>query len=79
MTEANLNLASSMFEKYGPLLTISQLAQILHRTPDGLRMSLRQSSVYAECLNAAKIRIGRRVYFRTPEIARLFLDAVSEE
>jgi hypothetical protein len=77
MNDASNGLASSMFEKYGPLLSIAQLAKILNRTPDGLRMSLQDCSDYSGCLNAAKIRIGRRVYFRTLEIARLFLGSVS--
>lgn len=72
MPDAINSMASSMFEKYGPLLSLVQLAEILHRTPDGLRVSLRDDSTYADRLNAAKIRIGRRLYFRTPEVARAF-------
>ena len=66
-------LVASMFDKYGPLLSLVQLATILHRTPDGLRMTLRDSSAYAARLNAAKVRIGRRIYFRTPDVAQVFL------
>lgn len=72
MLEAIDSMASSMFQKYGPLLSLVQLAEILHRTPDGLRMALRDDTAYAEQLNAAKVRIGRRLYFRTPEVARVF-------
>lgn len=73
MTNANPTLLASMFEKYGPLLSLTQLAQILDRTPDGLRMTLREPSDYATLLNAAKVRIGRRIYFRTPDVASVFL------
>lgn len=73
MSHAHSSLASSMFEKYGPLVSMVQLAEILHRTPDGLRMSLHDRSPYAVRLNAAKVRIGRRVYFRTPDLALIFL------
>jgi len=62
-----------MFDRYGPLLTLAQLAQMLNRSTDGMRMALRERSAYAERLNAAKIRIGRRIYFRTPDVANLLL------
>ena len=46
---------------------------MLNRSTDGIRMALREASPYAERLNAAKIRIGRRIYFRTPDVANLLL------
>lgn len=67
------SLSSSMFEKYGPLLTLAQLAQMLNRSADGMRMALREANPHAERLNAAKVRIGRRIYFRTLDVARLLL------
>lgn len=73
MSAAEQTLASSMFDRYGPLLTLAQLAQMLNRSTDGMRMALREASPYAERLNAAKVRIGRRIYFRTPDVARLLL------
>lgn len=73
VTIAQSSLASSMFEKYGPLLTLAQLAQMLDRSTDGIRMALREANPYAERLNAAKVRIGRRIYFRTPDVANLLL------
>lgn len=73
MNIAQSSLASSMFEKYGPLLTLAQLAQMLDRSTDGIRMALREANPYAERLNAAKVRIGRRIYFRTPDVANLLL------
>ena len=62
-----------MFDKYGPLITLGQLAQMLDRSADGVRMTLRETSPYAEQLNLAKVRIGRRIYFRTPDVAQLLL------
>lgn len=73
MNTAEASLSSSMLDKYGPLLTLVQLAQMLHRSPDGMRMALREPSEYARSLNGAKIRIGRRIYFRTPDVARLLM------
>ena len=75
MNDVAAGLASSMFEKYGPLITLAQLAQILDRSADGMRMTLREASPYAMQLNMAKVRIGRRIYFRTPDVAQLLLGA----
>jgi len=73
VNKVQTSLASSMFERYGPLLTLAQLAQMLSRSPDGVRIALRESNPYAEQLNAAKVRIGRRIYFRTPDVAQILL------
>ena len=75
MTDAQTTFIASMFDRYGPLLTLLQLAQMLSRSPDGVRIALRESNPYAERLNAAKVRIGRRIYFRTPDVAQILLDA----
>lgn len=60
-----------MFDKYGPLITINQLAQILNRTVNGVRMALGENESYAQQLNTHKIYIGRRVYFKTLGVAEL--------
>jgi hypothetical protein len=63
---------TALKERYSVLLTLSQLAEVLNRSPDGLRISLSSShSDWASQINSTKIRIGRRVYFRTEGIARL--------
>lgn len=62
-----------MFERYGPLLTLSQLAQILNRSTDGIRITLRDPTPASQKLSAAKVHIGRRLYFRTLEIAEIIL------
>ncbi len=46
--------AASMFDRYGPLLTLAQLALMLDRSTDGIRTALREANPYAERLNAAK-------------------------
>ena len=56
---------------YGPMLNIAQLAKVLHRSADGLRISLRADSDWSRPINAAKLKLGRRVYFRTAEIAKV--------
>ena len=55
--------------KYGPLMSLDALAKTLDRAPQGLRVSLNTNSDIAKAINAAKKKIGRRVYFRTEKIA----------
>jgi len=61
----------SLQERYGPLLNMNHLAELLHRSPSGLRFALRATDGYAVRINSAKVKIGRRVYFRTQDIADL--------
>ncbi|MDA7087674.1 DNA-binding protein [Pseudomonas sp. SA3-5] len=56
-----------------PLLTLAQVAKILDRSPDGLRITLSGDSDLARRLKPAKKRIGRRVLFSVAELAR-FID-----
>jgi hypothetical protein len=58
--------------KWGVLMNYEALAQVMGRSPDGLRLSLtRGQSDWAREVNRAKIKIGRRVLFRTEQIAAL--------
>lgn len=58
-------------EKYGPLLSVVQLAKVLNRSPEGLRISLRTSSELSERINQTKLKLGRRVYYRTAQISAI--------
>jgi hypothetical protein len=64
-------IEDSMVQQYGPLLNISQLAAIPDRTPDGLRITLRSSGELVSRINAMRLQLGRRAYFRRSEIAAL--------
>lgn len=65
------SLEQHLLETFGPLLTLEQLAQLLHRSPGGLRFSLTTQSAFARQINATKVRLGRRAYFRTCCIASI--------
>ncbi|CAG9194769.1 MULTISPECIES: helix-turn-helix domain-containing protein [Burkholderia] len=68
----------TLSNRYSVLLTLEQLAQILDRSPSGLRYSLSTSrSDWVRHINAAKVHIGRRVYFHTEAIARLIDEQLS--
>ena len=53
---------------------MAQLAKVLDRSAEGLRVSLRNDTEWARQLNAAKMKLGRRVYFRTSQIAEVLSD-----
>ncbi len=58
-------------EEYGPLMSLEALAQTLDRSPQGLRVSLNTKTEISQAINATKRKIGRRIYFRTEEIAKI--------
>ena len=71
-----MNTAEHMIERYGELMTYEQLAGVLKRSESGLRVTMaRRTSSAAQVLDNARIRIGRRVYFRTHQIAELIDNA----
>jgi hypothetical protein len=70
-----MTIEETLINKYGALLTIAQLAEILSRSVDGTRISLRTQNTWSERINATRLKIGRRVYFRTSEIAQYLADA----
>jgi hypothetical protein len=53
-----------------PLLSIEQLAELLHRSKDGLRISLSGDNEVSRKFLPCKIKIGRRIYFRTADVAK---------
>jgi hypothetical protein len=64
-----------LLEHYGPLLTLKHLAEVMHATPNGLRMAIvRHRQPLAIALAEAKQQVGRRLYFE----ARLVADAIDQ-
>jgi len=57
--------------KYGPLLTLAEVAKLLDRSPDGLRVTIRTSNDLGRHLTAARVKIGRRLHFRASNVAAL--------
>lgn len=64
-----MHIEEVLTKQYGPLMSIAQLAACLDRSAEGLRISLRTESEWSKSINATKLKLGRRVYFRTAEIA----------
>jgi len=71
---------SSTFEilksKYGAVLTLKQLAEVLSRKPEGLRQALLKKEPWTRELNEAKRYIGNKVYFPVDVVTAL-LDGTS--
>ena len=61
---------SYLLDKFGPLLSLVQLAGLLDRSADGLRLSLSHDGDLSKKFNPARTKIGRRVYFRSSLVAR---------
>lgn len=62
---------NTLMRRYGPLMKLADLASILDRSPDGLRVTLRSTGEWVDKINSARLQLGRRVYFRTAEIAEV--------
>lgn len=66
-----MDIEKVLLGKYGPLLTLCQLAELLDRSPQGLRISLNNNTPLSQFLKPKRLKIGRRVYFRSSHIAEL--------
>lgn len=66
-----MQIEDALTKEYGPLLSVAQLAKVLDRSTEGLRISLRTDSDWSRAINAARLKLGRRVYFRTTDIAKV--------
>ena len=67
-------LEGQITERYGLLLSQTQLAQLLGRTTGGLRYSLSYPSDHqTRALKACGRKIGRRVYYPATEVARIII------
>ncbi|MES9841944.1 MAG: DNA-binding protein [Candidatus Thiodiazotropha endolucinida] len=66
-----MTIEETLVERYGALMTITNLASLLDRSPASLRHSLRANDDWSIKLNDARLKIGRRIYFRTSQVAQL--------
>ena len=64
-----MQIEDALTMQYNPLLSVTQLARVLDRSAEGLRISLRTDSDWTRLINAGRLKLGRRVYFRTAVIA----------
>lgn len=71
---ASQSTTDILINTYGPLMTIADLANLLDRSVEGLRVSLSQKEcAVTKQLAASKIKFGRRVYFCTLDVAAVVI------
>jgi hypothetical protein len=63
----------SLFDTFGYYLTLKQLAGILKRAPQGLRVSTYEKTPTGEQLRAAKLKVGRIVRFDVKKVAEMLV------
>jgi hypothetical protein len=69
-----MTMEETLVSQFGPLIPLAGLATLLDRSPEAVRMFLRSNSDLAQHINTAKLKVGRRLYFRTSDVAQI-LDA----
>lgn len=70
-----MTIEENLVGRFGPLIPLAGLATLLDRSPEAVRMFLRSNSDLANDINTAKLKVGRRLYFRTSEVAQLLSGA----
>ena len=72
MTEPISPTHHYLLARYGPLLTLQHLAEVMHSTPGGLRMAIaRKRQPLTRALARTQRRVGRRVYFEARRVAEI--------
>jgi len=65
-----------LLQQYGPLMSLTDVASLLDRSPEGVRVALYSDTDISRRLKPTMLRVGRRVYFRTLQVKdALALDA----
>ena len=72
MSEPISSTYEYLLTHYGPLLTLKHLAEVMHTTPNSVRMTIaRKQQPLAVALANAKRQLGRRVYFEARLVAEI--------
>jgi hypothetical protein len=69
-----MTMEENLVRRFGPLTPMAGLASLLDRSPEAARMFLRSNCALASRINCTKLKIGRRLYFRTSELAQVLND-----
>ena len=72
-----VTLENQLTERFGLLMSQTQLAELLGRSTGGLRYSLSYpSDESTRALKACGRKIGRRVYYPATEVARIIIGSL---
>lgn len=69
--EKKMSTLSLILEKYGILLSLEQVGDLLHRSPPAVRQAIARGAGIGEALKSACIKRGRRLYFRANDLAEI--------
>jgi len=70
VNQSNSATYGYLLRHYGPLLTLKHLAEVMHTSPNGVRMAMaRKRQPLAAALAQTKRQLGRRVYFEARLVA----------
>ena len=68
-----MTIEDTLLQRFGPLLSMAQLATVLDRSPDGLRISLRATNQWTRRINKGPFE-DRPAGLRTSQIADVLSD-----
>lgn len=74
MTAQRTKTEELLIERYGILLSLDELSEVLKRSRDGVRVAMLGNSEFARIWGPLKRKIGRRVYFRASDVAGVIDD-----
>ena len=60
-----------LLNAHGPLLSLAEVAKLLKRQPNGIRVCSYRATPLGRQLQSARVKIGRRVYFAAEKIAEI--------
>lgn len=69
-----------MLDRFGPLMTVEDIAQVLGRSAVSVRNSISNNNETSQRLKPTIVRIGRRIRFRTAQVHDVLqLDASEDQ
>lgn len=71
--EVHMKTEEVLLARYqgSPLFSLTQLAEVLDRSPAGLRIPLSGNGELAQMLRPGRIKIGRRLYYHVSVVAQV--------
>lgn len=66
-----MSISDFLINKYGPLMTLDELAQVLKRSEDGLRVCLVKKNKFYSAIAGARVHLGRRLHFSTTAVGSI--------
>lgn len=68
MAKLPMTTEQYLLDQFGPLMSLPDIAKLLDRSVDGIRVSLYSDSETSRMLKPTMVRVGRRIYFRTAQV-----------